>query len=457
MNDPLVPKVPYLPGTRQQNPAPVAQGGQEGLSAVQRLSMKIMEAFSQVLPSNYVSETPGPFYTLQFQSIAEQLAATQLALEEVGLESDVDFARPEYLWQMIGTLVFPDTSQTPRGPVEISGDLTYREFLRRMLLLLLQGSKQAVVQEGVGLLTEAEVRIVPKVGADRGSAWGLDDQFEFEVNLLGKTTWSDGAVGEAGSGFPTDPIRLQRNNARILRALRPAHTLYEYRHLFLELFQANISDTFSAELDAWHYEDFRHYCLGMKALMGEEGATLASKILFSDPRRSFRTVTPGATLTILNGPNTKPTSGGLDSSTLGEYRVEEVRRLVFGPDEVPRRYTTSPTGLVGKATVDVDGVFTDLTQDFSNAVEGEILTLLEGPNAAEYRLEVLVGGEGGLVGVVSPGSNQHQVQVSPSILRIRSRMPRSQAGQRYTVTLQRKGAKHPWFVNGEDVSSQFFL
>jgi len=452
------PKIPYLPGLRQQNPAPVPLEGQEAQDAQQALVSKILEAFTQVLPSNYVSQTTGPFYIEQFQAVAEQLAQVQITLEEVDLQSDVDFARPEFLWQMIGTLVFPETSKSPQGAPEISGDLSYREFLRRMLLLLLQGARIDTVHDGVTLLTDAEVRVLAKVAfsQDPTTAWGLDDQFELEINVLGTSTW-EGEKGEPGTGFPTEPFVLLRNNQRILRALRPAHTLYEYRHLFLETFGPELfEDTFSAALTAWYYEDLRHYCLGMKAIVGAAGITLSAKTLFYDPNRSFGSVPVGATLTILSGPNTKPTSGGLDTATLGEYRVVEVRRLVSGADTTPRAYTTSPNGLSGSVTIDAEGVLTDAAQDFSFAGEGEILTILAGPNAASYRLETLMGGNGGPIGFVAPGSEITQVRVAPTVLRTMTRMPQTATGQSYTVTLQRKGCKHPWKINGEDVSAQFF-
>lgn len=450
-----VPKSPYLPDTRGQNPAPISLQGQEGDDAKQALVSQILDTFAQVLPSNYVSQTTGPFYIEQFQVVAEQLAQIQLMLEDVDLQSDVDFARPEFLWQMIGTLVFPETNKEPQGPPEISGDLSYREFLRRMLLLLLEGAKLSTVESGVGLLTDAQVRVLAKVAfsQDPHSAWGLDDQFELEINVLGKSPGED-----YGTGFPSEPFVLLRNNQRILRALRPAHTLYEYRHLFLDAFGPDFfSDTFTANLTSWYYDDLRHYCQGMKSITGMGGVTLSSKTLFFDPSRSFGSVPVGATLTILAGPNSKPTSGGLDTATLGEYRVVEIRRLISGADTIPRSYTTSPTGLMGTVTADVEGVFTDPLQDFSLAVEGEILTIVAGPNAASYRLETLVGGKGGPVGFVTAGSEITQVRVAPTILRIQSRMPQAATGQSYSITLQRKGCKHPWVINGEDVSWQFYL
>lgn len=467
---PIVPRDPYLPFTRDQNPAPVSQAGQQGVRTLRDITNAILRTLQQVLPSNYVAEIPGPYYVLQYQAIAEQLAKIQLAVEEVGLESDVDFARPEYLWQMIGTLVFPDPTQSPRGIPEVDGDLTYREFLRRMILLLLQGAKEEVVEEGLGLLTEAVIEVIAKVAySDRDiSYWGFGEQHEFEINVLCQTVFTSPSTGELivgalGTGFPEDPFRLLRNNLRILRALKPAKALYEYRHLFLDAFGSLFQDAPFVELDPWYYEDFRKFCCGMKEITGDQGATLAGRMLFQDVMLDFRSVPSGATLEILGGVNASPSNGGIDTSTLGRYRVTGLQRLIFGADVdtdgglVARSYSTSPTGLTGKATADADGVLEDPDQDFSDAEEGEILTFLEGPNAGRYRLDALLGNNGGPVGFSPPGSGVTRVQVAPSILQLLTRMPQEATGQLYRVSLERLGVRTPFTVLGEDASSQFYI
>jgi len=466
---------PYLPFQREQNPAPAGTSGQQGSRSLRDITNSILRTFQQVLPSNYVSEIPGPYYVLQYQALAEQLAKIQLELEDVGLESDVDFARPEFLWQMIGTLVFPDTEKTPRGIPEIDGDLTYREFLRRMILLLLQGATEDVVEEGLNLLSQAVVQVLAKVNfaTDPNTAWGLGEQHEFEVNVLCQTVFTDPNTGELitgalGTGFPEDPFRVFRNNVRILRALKPAKALYEYRHLFLDAFGNLFTAEPMIDLDPWYYEDFRKFCCGMKEIVGDQGVTLAGRMLFQDVTLDFRSVCPGATLEILDGPNASANQGGMDAGTYGRYRVVGLQRLIFGADGefdtdgnitelTPRPYTTSPTGLSGEATADTDGVLEDLNQDFSDAVEGEILTFLEGPNAGSYRLETLLGNSGGPVGQVPAGSGVTGVRVAPSILQIATRMPQGATEQSYRVSVERLGVRTPFTVLAEDVSAQFYI
>lgn len=469
----IVPETPYLPNIREQNPAPVpTSSGQQGISSKKTLTNIIMRTFQQVLPSNYVSQINGPFYTLQFQAAAEQLADFQLALEEIGLESDVDFARPEFIWQMIGTLVFPDIEETPTGVPEVDGDLTYREFLRRMIVLLLKGATKEAVQEGLGLLTEAVVEVIAKVdSSDRDiSAWGFAEQHEFEINVLCQTVFTDPETGELiegalGTGFPIEPFKLLRNNLRILRALRPAQSLFEYRHLFLDAF----GDLFVAEplieLEPWYYEDYRKFCCGLKEITSDAGETLTDRRLFSDVTRDFSPVPAGATLEILSGPNSSPNNGGENTGNFGKYRVLGIQRLLSTEDNdsdgnpIPRTYTTSPSGLSGSCTIDpsFEGTFVDPSQDFSLAVEGEILTLTEGPNAGSYRLETLLGNNGGPVGMVPAGAAVTQVRVTPSILQVCGFMLQSVSNQSYTLSLQRLGIRTPYTVLAEDASSQFYI
>jgi hypothetical protein len=459
----VLPKDPYLPFTRDQNPAPVTLSGQQGVRKLRDIVDAILRTLQDVLPSNYVAEVPGPYYVLQYQAIAEQLAKIQLELEDVGLESDVDFARPEFLWQMIGTLVFPDTSKAPRGIPEVDGDLTYREFLRRMIILLLQGATQATQQEGCSLLTDAVVEVLSKVDFSHRaiSAWGFGEQHEFEINLLFKTVYTDPTTGELiegelGTGFPIEPFTLLRNNLRILRALKPAKALFEYRHLFKDTFgELFVAEPFF-ELDPWYYEDFRKFCCGMKEITSTAGVTIANRMMFTDVTRDFRSVPPGATLEILTGPNTKPTSGGTDTATLGRYRVTGVALMLGGVDTTPRAYTTSPSGLSGTATVEDGGILNDPSQDFSDAVEGETITFATGPNAGQYRLETLLGNTGGPVGEVPAGSLVTRVRVAPSILQILTRMPQQAVGQSYRVSLERLGVLTPFTVLAEDATAQFY-
>jgi hypothetical protein len=418
-----------------QNPAPTPESGQDYDTARRELTNAIMQTFFRVLPSNYVSVERGPWYTLQFQAIAEQLAAWQIAAQEVYKDSTWDFTRPEFLWEILGRLVFPASSSREGFP-QVNGDIECRDFLRQMVLLLLAGATAESMQQGAELLTDASAILIEKflhsVPRDPAGLWTIDNQFEVEIFI----------ESEGGTAFPADPFNLQTNAGLILDALKPAHVLYEYRFLFREVFGPLFTDEVSWTMSQYHYDDLRKYCYGAREITGTAGETLTDRFLFTDTTKSLGSVQPGAILRIDAGVNA------------GTYEVVEVRVFPLGTDTTARAYTTSPTGLTGTATVSGDTI-TDSGQDFGAAVEGEVLTFTAGPNAGSYRLETLLGSNGGLVGFATGPATQ--VRPSPCILRVSKRMPAAATGQTYLVDVDRLGMRTPKTITNEDASEQFYL
>jgi len=450
-----------LPSLLAQNPAPFDELSQNRINQERSQVDRIMEVFLQLLPSNYVSDVPGPFYTLRYQAAAEQIAKFQITAQEAYADSVYDYTRSEVLYQILGALVFPD-AQTDGWP-DIEGDISYRAFLKRMVVLLLQGATKKTVTEGVELLTDATVEVIEKVIEDRKlkgkSAWGFDDQFSFEINIENERTITVGTTTITLPDFPVDPFTLVSNVRIVLRALKPAHTLYDFRFLFRESFGTLFTDTYSFEWHNYYYEDFRRYCLGAKRIAGAAGETLTDRSLFSDPSRDFTSVSVGALLTILTGPNSihvggiEGTPASSDEQYVGRYRVISILAFPVGTDPTPHSYTTIPTGLTGTATVTGDEV-EDVLQDWALAVEGEVLTFSDGPNAGSYRLKTVLGNDGGPVGFVAgPGT---RVRVAPSILRLQRRMAQSATGQGYEVVVDRLGRQVPQEVEDED-ATVFFL
>jgi len=134
-----------------QNPAPNPVSGQAYLTDKAALVQQIMATFRAVLPSNYVAQTNGPWYSLQFQAMAEQLAEIQITTTEVYKDSGFDFTRTDFLWQVLGSLVFPGATDQSGIP-QIDGDTAYREFLHKMVLLLLDGATKASMESGLEAL-----------------------------------------------------------------------------------------------------------------------------------------------------------------------------------------------------------------------------------------------------------------------------------------------------------------
>ena len=120
-----------IPGLLVQNPSPVGKSSQDRITKKREQVDRIMDVFLQLLPSNYVSQVQGPFYTMQFQAAAEQIAEFQITAQEAFADGAYEYLRPEFLFQVLGLLVFPDAEDD--GFPVIHGDLTYREFLRKMV------------------------------------------------------------------------------------------------------------------------------------------------------------------------------------------------------------------------------------------------------------------------------------------------------------------------------------
>lgn len=423
---------PLVPFTEAQNPAPSPVTGQAYQANKQALVNLLMQTFRAVLPSNYVSQVNGPWYTLQFQAMLEQLVDAQLTANEVLKDSSWDFTRPEFLWQALGTLVFP-TGDAP----QIDGDLRYREFLRGMVRLLLQGATTKSMKEGVELLDpDLVVQMVENYLAtpprDPVGGKTLLDQFGVEI-----------FVSTVSGGFPDDPFTLEQNARKVLAALKPAHVLYTYSYLFTDAFEkvADDEEGLSIAMESYYYDDARKYCEGAKEVTGT-GTVLASRMLLTDPSLSFYSVRPGAVLRVPSGVNA------------GVYTVTALVALLGGTDTTPRSYTTSPTGLTGTLTATGPDTLTDSSQDWGLAVENEQVLIAGGANAGTYRLDTVLGSMGGAVG--SSGVSGTSVRISPSTVKVDRRFVATGATP-YAVEVDRLGVRSPQTVTGEDASVQFYL
>ena len=483
-------------GPTPQNPAPMSLQGQVDDARVRALADQIVRVFLNSLPSNYVSTVGGPHYVRQFQAAAEELARVQILATDAFEDTDYDFTRPESLFQILGTLVFPNAAT--RGLPEIEGDITFREFLKSMVVLLLRGSKATSLVDGLDLLTDAAITLRERVRfvGQPGVSWSdALDQFTFDIEVArhrvtaptetmsvarhshtvtvdadgeGTTTgtsYSSGSgpdhtheilgfvvqpahgLGQGTHGhdllsdFPDLPVALQRNVALVMAALDPAHSLYTYRHLFRESLQNRITDEMvQFDLSTYRYDDLRRDCEGFRSF-DSTGNVLSGRYLFSDPTVSFQGIRVGAPLTLTaSGPNR------------GVYEVAEVLTFPFGDDTTTAYpYTTVPTALTGTAVIQ-GGAIVDPDQNFGLCVAGERLTITSGPNAGTYLLERLLGATGGLVGTAGPATT---VVPAPSILRVTRRFPALRSGLAYTIEVDRLGSQVIQVVEDEDVSVQF--
>ena len=416
-----------FPQDLSQNPSPLIEGGQDYQNQVRLQVELILKQFLAVLPSNYVAQTTGPFYTVQFQAVAEAIAKLQIGLQESLKDSIYEFTRSEFLWQMLGAVVFPKVYLNKMQIPYLDSDTDYRDFLRAMVALLLKGTKKDPIQEGANLLTEAEVTILEKAitANTEGSAWGYDDQYTFEVNV----------EAEGGTAFPKRALELEYNISVILDALKPAYTIYEYRHIFRESFGHIFQDEMFANLDLYEYDDLRKYCGGAKRIHGV-GVILEGRFLLSDTDRFFEGVGSPTYLIVEDK----------------RYEVSEIIVFPMGSDPTPRSYTTS-SGLEGYASID-GSVITDSCQNWTLAKEGEKITFHDGGNAGEYRLRDVLGSDGGSVGFVTGSGTQ--ARVGASIVRTTTRLPVGVSFS-YELSVDRLGVQVERGVSQENLTLQCVL
>jgi len=427
-----------VPFSLDQNPAPgPSLEGQDYQDKKQALVNQIMATFRKLLPSNYVAETNGPWYSLQFQAMAEQLADIQLEVSEIYKDSDWDFTRTDFLWSVLGQMVFPGATDRSGIP-DISSDLAYRDFLHQMVVQLLKGATTESMEGGVDALGDDFIstvleRYLASPPRDPNGAYTIKDQFTVDIFI----------ETESG-GFPGDPTVTERNARLVLSALKPAHVIYTYSHLFRDAFDQIADDAGgpeSWEIEDYRYDDMRKWCHGFKGITGT-GETLSNRTLFSDPSLSFVSITKNAVLRVLSGPNA------------GAYRVVGTRALLSGATATPASYTVSSGGS-GTLVALEDDVVEDTSRDWGALAVDTTITILDGVNAGTYRLHAVLGSTGGLVG--KPGVSGDQVRLSPSILQVERRMPSTAVGQSYEVEVDRLGHKSPKTVSAEDVSAQFYL
>ena len=433
-------KTSDAPFSLTQNPAPNPVEGQAYKTQKRELVEKILATFRAVLPSNYVAQVNGPWYSLQFQAMAEQLAEIQIVGTEVYKDSDWDFTRTDFLWQVLGSLVFPGATDRSGIPT-IDGDTAYRKFLHKMVLFLLEGATKVSLEGGlealdpdvVATITERYLESPPR---DADGAFAIGDQFTIDVFI-------EGAIPNT---FPADPFVLQRNAELVLAALKPAHVIYAYSYLFRDAFDKIADDTggLSLDLESYYYDDLRKWCMGAQRIAGS-GSTLTNRVLFSDPTKSFISVRIGALLTLSAGANK------------GGYRVVGKKALLGGADPTAAAYTLSTTPAVSGTLIAEDSETVTLSPvpDWTLVPVDTTITIGTGINAGTYRLDTVLGPTGGPVGTV--GTSGAQVRLSPSILQVERRMPSTLSAQAYEVSVDRLGMQLPHIVAGEDVSSQFLL
>jgi hypothetical protein len=263
----------------------------EHKAKLSEVSNQIFQNFLNVLPSNYSSEVEGPFYTLQFRALSDFFAELQVSAEILCSETIFDFTRVDLIQSLFGDLIFPE------GTALIIKNVTeYKDFLKKFLTYILQGSRQESLQQASSLVSgNSFVDIVDRVPLN------VEDSFFLDIYLSSADKKS----------FPDNLFILRSNIDLILNALKPAHLAYEYQNLFAEkvtlfdsdnsLFTSNNAFEFKGyNLTFNLQQDMRKNYSGTQYITGR-GAYGGSKsngdfYTFRDPEAILSYVLPGAKL-----------------------------------------------------------------------------------------------------------------------------------------------------------------
>lgn len=236
----------------------IQQKGKEyNLRLVQR-AQAIFTNLLNLLPSNYISTVQGPNYTNEIKAVAVELARLELALEDVEYDSDFKNTRSDFLYSIIGYMVFLN-GKLPKTSFD---DVDFKNFLLNVIRIYFQGSVPGSMRDGVKLFISEGVTVTENFLLVRAGASGLDisDQFGFQIDIE--------SIG--GAGFPPDLFLVDSNIRLILDIIRPAHTLFRIRYIFNDDFTPNedqggkILDASRWRLANYYYEDFRVYPDGLK-------------------------------------------------------------------------------------------------------------------------------------------------------------------------------------------------
>lgn len=231
------------------------RGKEYNLRLLQRAQV-VFSALLNLLPSNYISAVQGPNYTLELKAVAVEVARIELALEDVDLDRDFTRTRSEFLYSIIGYLMFLN-GKLP--PLEFD-DGEYRNFLLNLIRIYFQGSIPKSIQDATGLFLSGDFTVLENFLLQRAGSSGFDisDQFGFQIN-----------VTATGGGFPPEVFDILSSLRIILDIVRPAHTLFRIRFIFTDSYNPNdptgrVLDEMRWRMADYHYEDYRSYWTGLR-------------------------------------------------------------------------------------------------------------------------------------------------------------------------------------------------
>lgn len=315
-----------------QKPYPNVLKGLDYNRRVKAVEGEMTTNLLRLLPSVYGADAAFPNYAIHLKSIAHELARIQVAMDQIADDGCFRLTRSEFLWQVVGYMVFVD-GRFPQG----RSDEDFRTLLLELIRIYFQGSTPRSMEEIVNLLyTGSETVTVTELFKEAripGSPFGVHDTFKWRVD-----------VGH--DEFPSDLFAIDSDLRILIRIVKPAHTLYTLRHVFTDLFGEIVDELRRFDICDYNYDDFRKYCNGWA---GEDrlGFKENQVVTNEDHTFDFGAHVPTANLIVRThrGPIVK-----LGTRTPADVATDVVVRVNGTP--VPDVAVVSVNGLAGEVEVD---------------------------------------------------------------------------------------------------------
>jgi hypothetical protein len=217
------------------------------------------KVLASLLSSYWQSRVDGPQYAREMKAMAISLARLRLSLEDIRVDTQYETTRPEFLYQIITSVVFPDGS-----PDTDKSDIDFREFLLDVIEIYFKGSIPDSMKKAVEIFISGGVTVRENFNESRvpGSGFDISDEFGFDidVNLPDRDSLSK--------------VLLDRNVRKLLDIIRPAHTLYRIKYIITDKYDpilnpetaGQINDSLSISIKPYSYEDFRKFIDGIDGI-----------------------------------------------------------------------------------------------------------------------------------------------------------------------------------------------
>lgn len=225
---------------------------------IRDLKIRFYNQLADLLPSTYVDEAASANYSIHLLSLAEEMARFRIALDRTLDDVSYEQLRSFLLYQNLGTVL-------GFGPDEDLSHEEYRRLLLAILSVLLGGARAANIQRGVEIFTDFEVKIleIHKVlqeieeQARRSALNVIDSLLTLPNDQCGGNLVLNSApifaenfmIGRCPLFFFVDILVLDAVNPKfidkggtvtaLLNLVKPAHTEFLLRHIFLEQIGTN--------------------------------------------------------------------------------------------------------------------------------------------------------------------------------------------------------------------------